>query len=139
MSFNNKVASTDFDKASLFKPFFQSVYSRPRFPIDVNDFLPCTQQRTLDIINITDMEVYTALSNLDPTKASGIDGIGSKVLRCCAIPLYPIIHHLFSIKLCLWYCDFPRMETPLHSSYSQVWRQKSGMELQAYLSTMLYF
>ena len=108
-----KVATTDFDKASLFNSFFESVYSQPNFPIDVNNFQPCTQKGTLDIINITDMDVYTALINLYTTKACGIDGIGPKVLRFCALPLYPIIYHLFSIILCLWYCVLP-LEWKLH-------------------------
>ena len=68
-------------------------------------------QPTLESINITDLEVYTALSKLDPTKACGIDGIGPKLLRSCALALYPVNHHLFSISL--WYCDIP-LEWKLH-------------------------
>ena len=48
-------------------------------------------QNTLDFINITDTEVYTALSNLNTTKACGRDGIGPKMLCCSALALYPSV------------------------------------------------
>ena len=43
--------------------------------------------------NITDLDVFTALTNVDPTKSSGIDGIGQRLLCACAPALYPAVHH----------------------------------------------
>ena len=110
MHLNGQSASTDTNKATLFNTFFKSVYfkaSESSIPISSHS----TSQPSLEFINITDLEVYTALSKLDPTKACGIVGIGPKLLQSCALALYPVIHHLFSISL--WYCDIPS-EWKLH-------------------------
>jgi len=39
---------------------------------------------------------------LNPTEAMGIDGIGPKVLKSCALALYQTIHHLFALRLTLF-------------------------------------
>ena len=44
-------------------------------------------------------EVYQVLSTLQTNKACGTDDIGPSVLQACAIPLTPILHHLFSLSL----------------------------------------
>jgi len=38
--------------------------------------------------------------------ACGSDGVGPKVLRSCALALFPVIHHLFSVSLS--HCTIPR-------------------------------
>ncbi|MCG8625254.1 MAG: hypothetical protein MJE68_25055, partial [Proteobacteria bacterium] len=43
--------------------------------------------------------MFDALSSLDPTKSSGCDGIGSKLIKHCALALYSPLHHLFSVSL----------------------------------------
>ena len=60
---------------------------------------------TLQEIYITDDDVYLALAELDPKKAMGIDEIGSKILKNCALTLntpVPIlnlmIEHLLQTK-----------------------------------------
>ena len=106
MHLDGRSESSDSDKAFLFNSFFESVYSKP--PSDTlhdHDHDSPQQQATLDFINITDLDVLTALTNLDPSKARGIDGIGPRLLRTCALALYPVIHQLFNI--CLWYCQIP--------------------------------
>ena len=45
------------------------------------------------------MEVYDALSSLDPNKASGIDDIPPRILRLCADALYRLLYNLFTISL----------------------------------------
>lgn len=50
-------------------------------------------------VSFTNSEVFDALSSLDPTKSSGCDGIGSKLVRDCALALYLPLHHLFSVSL----------------------------------------
>ena len=49
--------------------------------------------------------MYSVLTSLDPTKSSGTDGIGPKLLKVGAIALYIPLHHLF--KLCLSKCSIP--------------------------------
>ena len=51
------------------------------------------------------MCIYSVLTSLDQTKASGTDGIGPKLLKVGAIALYIPLHHLF--KLCLSKCSIP--------------------------------
>ncbi len=109
MHFNDKSALSDSDKAHLFNVFFESVYSKPLPNITRNHANP--MQSTLDLINITDLDVLNILSSLDPSKASGIDGIGPRLLRTCADGLYRVFHHLFT--MCLWYCQIP-CEWKLH-------------------------
>ncbi len=98
MHLNSHTGISDQDKASLFNQFFESVYSKStsRAPHTHSQLAPTP---VMDHIVITDSEVYTALSSLDPLKASGIDGIGPKILQTCSLALYPVVHHLFSLSL----------------------------------------
>ena len=57
------------------------------------------------IIVISDTEVFQALVTLDPSKSTGIDGIGLNVLKHSVHTLYVPIHHL--INLCLTRCSMP--------------------------------
>ena len=50
-------------------------------------------------ITISEGDVYNALSSLNTNKASGIDGIGPKILNHCAISLFKPLHYLFSLCL----------------------------------------
>ena len=50
-------------------------------------------------INISGSEVYNILVTLHPTKAMGIDGIGPKLLKHCALALFQLLHHLVSLSL----------------------------------------
>ena len=43
--------------------------------------------------------MFTALTSLDPSKAMGIDCVGPKILKKCALALYQPVHHLFSLSL----------------------------------------
>ena len=53
----------------------------------------------LSDISFSDLDVYSVLNTLDPSKAMGIDGIGPRILNHCALALYQPIHHLFSLSL----------------------------------------
>ena len=48
----------------------------------------------LSDISFSDLDVYSALTTLNPSKAMGIDGIGPRILN-----LYQPIHHLFLLSL----------------------------------------
>ena len=53
----------------------------------------------LSEISISELDEFRALSSLNPTKAGGIDGIGPRVLKFCAVALYQPIHYLFTLSL----------------------------------------
>ena len=53
----------------------------------------------LQPFNVSELNVYKALINLDPNKALGIDGIGPKVLKYCAKSLVQPLCHLFNLSL----------------------------------------
>ena len=88
-AFSNK------DKASLFNQYFQSVFTTSSFILPPLNDLPCPSA-VLNNILVSEVEVYDALVSLNPNKAMGVDCIGPKVLKTCAIALYLPIHHLFS-------------------------------------------
>ena len=53
----------------------------------------------LNLINFTEQEVFDALINLNPNKASGIDNIAPVVLKNCAHALATPVYHLFTISI----------------------------------------
>ena len=93
-------ASTDQEKADLFNLFFHSVYK----PSPSNSPLPVSSGPTLSYpsisnISLTELDVFSALSSLDPTKSMGVDGIGLKLLKQCSLALYIPLHHLFQLSI----------------------------------------
>ena len=54
---------------------------------------------SLNLINFTKQEVFDALINLNPNKASGIDNIAPVILKNCAHALAIPAHHLFTISI----------------------------------------
>ena len=47
----------------------------------------------------TEAEVCNALISLDPNKATGIDEIGPKILKYCALSLFHPLCYLFNLSL----------------------------------------
>ena len=43
--------------------------------------------------------MFQVLSSLDPSKAMGCDGIGTRLLKHCALAVYQPFHHLFCLSL----------------------------------------
>ena len=84
--------------SELFNTFFHSVFTRSSFSLPRMSTLPLPSS-CICSLTITDTEVYEAISSLDPTKSSGCDGIGPKLLKHCALALYVPLHHLFSVSL----------------------------------------
>ena len=48
---------------------------------------------------ISHLDVLKGLQSLDTSKSMGIDGIGPKLLKSCAVALYVPIHHVFSLSI----------------------------------------
>ena len=98
VSLNNCDATSDVGKAQLFNTFFHSVFTDSSFSLPNLTTLPIPSS-CICTLTFSDAEVFHALSLLDPTKASGCDGIGPKLIKHCAAALYIPLHHLFSLSL----------------------------------------
>ncbi len=91
------LVTSDLDKASLFNNFFVSVHSKA-LPVQLLPNQPSSVVNDIDI-TVTVSDVLAALSRLDPSKATGLDGIGPKILKTCSEALCSVISHLFNISL----------------------------------------
>ena len=56
----------------------------------------------IDNIIVSETEVLQALINMDPSKASGLDDIGPRILVSCASALCKPLHHLFNNIIEIW-------------------------------------
>ena len=101
VSLDSQRATSDIEKANLFNTFFYSVFTQSSFNLPPLGSLPIPPSTICDI-TISESDVYDALTSLNPTKAMGIDGIGPKVLKSCALALYQPIHHLFVLNFTLF-------------------------------------
>ena len=81
---NSTSATSDEEKTNLFNEYFHSVYS-PASSCNVPPTI--TVAPNLSDIDISIRDIFTALASLDPLKATGIDGIGPRLLKTCSIPL----------------------------------------------------
>jgi len=96
--FNEKSFTKDSDKATLFNMYFYSVFTQSSFALPQFQDMPLATS-TIDPINITKDEVYYVLLSLDPTKATGIDGISPSVLKNYAFVLTRLLCYLFSLVI----------------------------------------
>ena len=82
VTFETTTATSDYEKAFLFNSYFHSVITQSSFVLpSINEL--STPASTLSDIFVTELDVYTALASLGPTKAGGIDGLGPRVLKFC--------------------------------------------------------
>ena len=95
---NHSNATSDTDKAKLFNSFFHSVFTGSSFSLPDTSSLQLPPS-CICTISLSDSKVLDALLSLDPTKSSGCDGIGSKLIKYCALALYMPLHHLYSVSL----------------------------------------
>ena len=98
MYLGDSKASTGFDQAQLFNKYFHSVFTHSSYDSfsTVNLQVP---NLSLSTVNITPLDVFQALSSLDPSKASGIDSISPAPLKNCAGSLTTPIHYLLTLSL----------------------------------------
>ena len=90
--------NSDVDKANLLNSYFTSQTIPPQSNIPLPDFEYLTQAR-LDNIVINPSIVKKVLQNLDPSKASGPDEIGNRVLKLCADSLCNPLSLIFNKSL----------------------------------------
>ena len=61
MNLNDKTAYSDFDNASIFNEFLESVYSKPKMSSDFVTIPSGNQPNTLNNNIFSDLDVFTAL------------------------------------------------------------------------------
>jgi len=88
----------DESKAKLFNFYFHSVFNKEFQPIPECDIIEQSHD-FLSSFTITEADVIKALTQLDTSKAVGIDGIGPRILKHCATPLHSLLCHLFNLNL----------------------------------------
>ena len=90
---NDRSAITPLVQANLFNEYFHSVYGTS----STSSFLPNSPPTTecLSDITISEEDVFQILSSLDPSKAMGIDHIGPRILKSCAVSLSGPLSLLF--------------------------------------------
>ena len=98
MFHNDTGISGDKDRANLFNDYFYSVFTSSSSLLPEIWELPSCPN-PLHAISIDEQDVYCVLTNLDVNKATGIDTIGPKILKHCAISLLQPIHYLFNLTL----------------------------------------
>lgn len=97
---NGKIITDNKHKAELFNQFFvdQSTLD------DSNAHLPPDLPQSvynIDQLVVQPENVYMILSKLDPSKATGPDGLGNRILREAAVPLAQPLSELFNFCLSL--------------------------------------
>ena len=103
--FNTQCGSCDEENANLFNEFFYSVFTQNFIDPNNIDNLTSDVPTPLTELDFTQYKVYSILASLDVTKATGIDGIGPRILKNCALSLCFPLHLLF--KKCLKQCVIP--------------------------------
>jgi hypothetical protein len=90
--------TTDLEKAEAFNTFFGSVFTEndPNAPLPLVDSL---ENPLLHTIILTEEEVDTALGNLDVSKAAGLDGIPTALLKECRAALKNPLTRIFNRSL----------------------------------------
>ena len=87
IGYNGETAKTAAHKAELFNTYFSSVFTSPRSSTNLKAVTRSPPLRTelqLSDIVISVDEVTDCLKSLDTSKASGPDGIPSRLLKECA-------------------------------------------------------
>ena len=100
ITFNNHIAKSPREKAELFNTYFCSVFRPTKTTVnpEVSTSLPLTSTQLSDI-TISEEDVVQHLSILDPSKATGPDGIPGRVLKECSSVIAPSLCSLFNHSL----------------------------------------
>ena len=93
---DGNLASSDYEKATLFNQYFYSVFTRSSFQLPT---LSTNLSKSICEVTFSELDVFCVLRSLDPTKAMGCDNISPRLLKHCALSLYLPLHHLFTLSL----------------------------------------
>ena len=118
MFLNSISVTSNKDKANLFNEYFHSVFSSTSFTLPPLSTVS-TPNKVIEDLVISEPETFQALTSFDPSKAPGLDGIGSNLLKYCAVAICSPFHHLFT--QCLSQQNIPsewkiHCITPIHKS-----------------------
>ncbi len=102
----NKVITDNLTKANLLNNFFvsQSTLDKSKAQITPN---PPHSQYTINQKNITPLDVYTILVELDVSKATGPDQISNNLHKKAAVPISEPLSKLFNFTLTIG--EFPHI------------------------------
>ena len=100
MFLDSSSASSDIDKAELFNRYFYSIYSSWSEDLPSLSSLPprSDQLATLSDIHVCLSEVCSLFPHLH-LKATGVDGIGPRILKSCSCALSEPLFYLFQVSL----------------------------------------
>jgi hypothetical protein len=82
--------------ADAFAKHFLSVYNIPCPGVSP---LPSRSSEFLSLAPISELEMCKALKRLRPSKAVGLDGIPSFVIKSCSEIFIPVLKHIFNLSL----------------------------------------
>ena len=100
ITYNGFTAETTKEKATLFNSYFSSVFHPPSTRSVASDFQDLSESEGhISEITLQVDEVFQCLTNLDNSKASGPDGISSRLLQACSLEIAPSICDLFNYSL----------------------------------------
>ena len=118
ISYDNQVAKTPKEKAELFNSYFCSVFRLAKVSSNHDPSPPSLGlSAELSDITVSEDEVACYLSSLDPTKASGPDGIPCRILRECRSAIAPslCLHFNQSLSTGSVPCEWKSADvTPIH-------------------------
>ena len=85
----------------IFNNYFHSTFTASDYTLPSIHELPSppSQLSSVNLDPFKRFNIYTLLSNLDPTKACGSDELDAKLLKFCSVSLYEPISHTFNISL----------------------------------------
>lgn len=98
VSYKGQLHRDSHSQAEAFNQFFFSTFTSDESSYP-NQHDQDSQVPKLDSIVLTNMEVLSSLSSLDPRKAPGSDGLPTSILKECATELCPSICNLFNKSL----------------------------------------
>ena len=89
VTYGGRQISSGAEMAEVFNKYFYSTFTHaPEVPLDAFT-PPYDRMPVLDSLVLCEDEVYKVLLNLDPSKAPGLDGLPTIVLKTCARELAP--------------------------------------------------
>jgi hypothetical protein len=99
----NDVLITDSkEKACIFNDYFVAQSQLPVSDSIIPPDLPLYQNAVfLSNVQVTEVEVFTLLQNVDISKACGCDGIGNKIIKICSAGLYQFFTKFINVPFAL--------------------------------------